>query len=160
MTAKRVGALAAVVILAAGAAACVPKLQRPEVRLVSVQVAGLGLTGGRIKVRLQVYNPNTFVLDADSLTYDVDLAQDTSGERWAKLAQGTYAHTIRVEAQDSTRVDIPIEFRYSGLGDAFRALMERGTFDYRIQGEVALQAPIRRKMPYRHRGAVSMAGAR
>lgn len=149
-----------VVFAVAGLAACVPNLHRPEVRLVNLQLAGLGLSGGHLRVRLGIYNPNTFALDASSLSYNVDLAQDSSDKGWLSLARGTYDQAIRVGPGDSTQVEIPVAFRYRGLGGAFRALLERGTFDYRIHGKVVLQEPIRREIPYRHRGAVSMEGAR
>ncbi|MEJ2186345.1 MAG: LEA type 2 family protein [Gemmatimonadota bacterium] len=148
-----------VALLVVGMAACLPRLERPEVRLVSVRVTSLGLTGGNIRVRLNVYNPNGFALDAAGLTYDVELAEDSSGDDWMNLAQGTYDQAVRVGANDSAQVEIPVSFSYSGLSGAFRALIQRGAFDYRIHGSVNLETPIRRKIPYRHRGAVSMGGA-
>lgn len=148
-----------VALLVAGMAACVPKMQRPEVRLVSVHVSSLGLTGGSVQVRLNVYNPNTFALDAKGLSYNVELAQDSSDENWISLAEGTFDQTVRVRAADSTQVDIPVEFTYKGLGGAFRALMQRGTFDYRIHGDVNVQTPIRARIPYSHKGIVTMSGA-
>lgn len=146
-------------LFVAGLAACVPTLHRPEVRLVSVHVTSLGLTGGSVQVRLQVYNPNTFALDAQGLSYNVELAEDSSGDDWMSLAQGSYDEAVRVEAEDSAQVEIPVDFSYSGLGGAFRSLLQRGNFDYRIHGSVNLRTPIRRKIPYSHKGIVSMSGA-
>jgi LEA14-like dessication related protein len=157
--ARTAGRRVIVALLVAGLAACIPSVQRPEVRLVSVRVTSLGLTGGNIQVRLSVYNPNTFPLDASGLSYNVELAQDSSDEDWTSLAEGTYEQAVRVGPDDSVQVEIPVAFSYSGLSGAFRALIQRGAFDYRIHGDVDLQTPIRRKIPYRHRGAVSMSGA-
>ncbi|MEJ2679297.1 MAG: LEA type 2 family protein [Gemmatimonadota bacterium] len=150
---------AVMALLVAGMVACVPRMQRPEVRLVSVHVTSFGLTGGSVQVRLSVYNPNTFALDAKGLSYNVELAQDSSDENWISLADGTFDQAVRVGAADSTQVDIPVEFTYKGLGGAFRALLRRGTFDYRIHGDVNVQTPIRARIPYSHKGMVSMSGA-
>ncbi len=49
--------------------------QNPVVNLRSVAVRGLGLTGGTLDVRLGVYNPNHYRLDATRITYRV---KDTS----------------------------------------------------------------------------------
>lgn len=152
-------ARASAALLLVGLAACVPKVQQPEVRLVNVRVSSLGLTGGSVQVRLNVYNPNTFALDAKGLSYTVELAQDSSDESWTTLTEGTYDEAVRVGAGDSAQVDIPVEFSYKGLGGALRALMQRGTFDYRIHGDVHVQAPVRARIPYRHKGVVSMSGA-
>src|SRR4051812_35034568 len=46
----------------------------PIVNLRSVEVRGLGLTGGTLDVRLSVYNPNGYRLDATRLTYAVAMA--------------------------------------------------------------------------------------
>jgi hypothetical protein len=41
-----------------------------------------------------------------------------------------------------------------------RSIMDRGTFDYRITGIVNVRDPIRRSVPYRRIGKISMAGIR
>ncbi len=156
---KRAGTRMLAVLVVVGVAACVPRVQQPEVRLVSVQVSSLGLTGGSVLVRLNVYNPNTFTLDAKGLSYNVELAQDSSGDRWLTLAEGTFDQAVRVASDDSAQVDIPVEFTYKGLGGAVRALMQRGTFDYRIHGNVDVRTPVRARIPYSHKGVVSMSGA-
>lgn len=146
--------LAALVV---GAAACVPRIEEPEVRLAGVRLGGLGLQGGLVYVRLSVVNPNRFGLKAAGLTYDLDLADIQDGERrWVDLAEGTFAEKIRVEGNDSTVVEIPVEFRYSGLGSAVRSILATGTFDYRVRGEVSITEPLGTEIPYRHSGTVTL----
>jgi hypothetical protein len=53
-------------------------------------------------------------------------------------------------------VEIPVEFRYAGIGTAARALLDSGTFNYRISGTVAVERPIRTDLPYRHSGTASL----
>ena len=42
--------------------------QEPVVNLKGVELRGVGLTGGTLDVRLSVYNPNGYRLDATRLT--------------------------------------------------------------------------------------------
>jgi LEA14-like dessication related protein len=145
------------VALAGLATACIPKIKEPDVRLVGVRVGGLGLQGGLLYVRLSVVNPNDFPLVADGLTYDIEVSDPAAdGDGWAELAEGTFREEVRVEGGDSTMVEIPVEFRYTGVGGVLRSIIDTGTFSYRINGRVAVEKPLRTEIPYRHRGVVSV----
>lgn len=134
---------------------CAAVFQQPQVELVGMRLAGLGLAGGTVLVELSVENPNAYALDASGLTYDVDLLSPDGGN-WFGLADGTFDDAVRVEAGDTAAVEIPVEFSYSGLGSALRSLMDYGTVEYRIQGRIAVRAPVRREVPYRHAGTVTI----
>jgi LEA14-like dessication related protein len=141
-------------------AGCFASFERPEVRLQGVRVGGIGLRGGTLNVQLQVVNPNRFALRADELTYDLELAGDGSGPDWLRLAEGTFAERIEVPGRDSALVEIPITFGYENLGGAFRAVLDRGTLEYRVRGSVRVTDPVGRTIPYRHEGTVTMSGVR
>ncbi|MFP4623939.1 MAG: LEA type 2 family protein [Gemmatimonadota bacterium] len=139
--------------------ACVPKVEQPEVWLGAVRLASIGLSGGVVDVHLSVYNPNTFELRASGLTYDVDL-RGPGGDGWADFTEGRLERDLEVAPRDTALVVIPVEFEYRGLGRAVRSLLDRGSFDYRVSGLVALAGPIRRDFRYRHGGAVTPSGVR
>lgn len=145
-----------------GAAACGVAFEPPEVRFEGMRLGGVGLRGGTIHAQLYVGNPNGFDLEASSLTYDLEVRNgESSGDNgWKRLADGTFDETIRVGAGESKVVEVPIEFEYADLGGALYAIMDHGTFDYRVTGVAKLRRPIGRAVPYRHSGRVSMAGAR
>ncbi len=148
-------------MLAALAYACVPDIEEPEVRLAGVRVGGLGLEGGLLYVRLSVVNPNDFALEADGLTYDVDLREATDdGREWVDVTEGRYTEDLRVGANDTAVVEIPVEFTYRGLGGAIRSVLRTGTVDYRVRGTVVLQKPISTEIPYRHSGTVTVLESR
>lgn len=151
---RMIGVLATVL-----AAACVPKVTEPEVWLDGVRLASLGLSGGVVDVRLSVYNPNRFGLRASGLTYDLDL-EEPEGGGWFDFTEGRLEQDLRVEPGDTVEVVVPVEFEYRGLGRAIRTLVERGTFDYRLSGMVALEGPVQRGFRYRHGGTVSPSGVR
>lgn len=146
-------------MLAALAVACVPKVEQPEISVAGARLASLGLSGGVVDVRLSVYNPNRFGLRARGLTYDLDF-QSPDGEEWLDFTEGRVDEELEVGAGDTAIVVVPVEFTYRGLGDLARGLLERGTFDYRVSGEVAVQRPIERSIRYRHTGTVTPSGVR
>lgn len=148
--------------LALGASGCGAAFERPEVQFDGMRLSGVGLRGGTIHARLNVANPNGFDLEATSLTYDLEVRNGASSddEGWMRLADGTFDERIRVGAGQNAAVEVPIEFEYAELGGALYAIMDNGTFDYRVTGVVTLRRPIGRDVPYRHSGRVSLAGAR
>ena len=139
---------------------CIPKVQQPEVWLGGARLASIGLSGGVVEVQLSVYNPNRFTLRASGLTYDVDL-EDSSGDGWIDFTEGEIDRYVEVPAGDTAHGR---RSRWSSTTEASArrcgGILDRGTFDYRVSGRVALEDPIRRSFSYRHAGAVSPSGAR
>ena len=117
----------------------------------------LGISGGVLDVELGVHNPNDFRVRAGGLTYDLDF-ENPDGDDWLDLAEGRIEEALPVEAGDTVSVVVPVEFSYRGLGTAVRALLERGSFEYRVSGIVAVEEPIVRELRYRHSGTVTPDG--
>ena len=95
---------------------------------------GQGLRGGLVYVQLSVVNPNDFPLEATGLTYNLELRDPTTGGdgEWVDLAEGRFGESVRVGARDSSIVEIPVEFTYTGAGAALRSILDRGTLSYRV----------------------------
>jgi len=108
--------------------------------------------------RLHITNPNSYGLETRSLSYDLELQDPDSAQKWVRLTQGTVDQTIEVGGDSQTVVEIPFEFRYSELGPAISSLMERGTFRYRVSGKVAVARPLSRTVPYRKTGEIKLDG--
>lgn len=135
--------------------------QQPEVTLQNVQLGGLGLRGGTLLVNLKVVNPNRFALNANTLRYDLSIADNRQADDpgWIDFASGIYDQPFSVGARDSATVQIPVEFTYSGLGSASAAVLRTGTFDYSARGTVDVRTPIGPyTVPFQRRGTVSMLG--
>lgn len=143
------------VLLASG---CATLFEAPDVRLVSVRLLGIGLGGGTLEAGVLVSNPNRYALRGGQLSYDLELGADGAGgeTRWLPLAGGQLEREIEVPGRDSAVVAVPIEFAWDAVGGAMRSLLERGTFDYRITGSLQLLSPIRRAVPYRRTGTLSL----
>lgn len=140
-------------------ASCIPKVQQPEVRVAGARLASLGLNGGVVDVRMSVYNPNRFALRASGLTYDLDFESPDTDE-WFDFTEGRLDERLEVGGGETTVVVIPVEFTYRGLGEVMRGLLDRGTFEYRVSGHVAVEGPVERDIRYRHTGTVTPTGVR
>jgi LEA14-like dessication related protein len=130
---------AATVAIAATAACSMlgsQAFQQPVVQLKDVAVQGLGLTGGQLAVKLNVYNPNGYRLDATRLSYNVIVGDGSSAS--TSLATGTLDNQFTVQSGDSTTVTIPVGFTYAGVGAAARQLMQSGAVPYRVTGDVTV----------------------
>lgn len=149
--------LVAVAMLGTG---CSTVFKQPEVRLENVSLSGVGLRGASLVARLNIDNPNGFDLETRSMTYDLELQDPDSVGKWVPLARDTINQKIEVGSNSAEVVEIPIDFSYNELGPAVRALLDRGTFGYRVSGHIDVTKPISRSVPYRKTGRVTLQGAR
>jgi len=124
----------------------------PVVTLRDVRLQGVGLTGGSFDVVLSVYNPNGYRLDATQLNYN--LFVDT-----LRFANGTLSQQFTVQEKDSAIVRVPVNFTYSGVGEAGRQLLNTGSVNYRVAGDVTVATPVGSfKVPYDRTGRFSTLG--
>ena len=126
--------------------------QQPVVSLQDVKVTGVGLSGGSLDVVLNVQNPNDFRLDATQMHYAVLV--DT-----VPFANGTTTQPFTVDGKRSQQVHIPINFTYSGVGQAGRQLMNTGSVNYTVRGDVTVGSPIGNfTVPFSQTGRYSTLG--
>ncbi len=125
-------AVAAVAVVAGCSALGKQAFQQPIVHLQDVRLNGVGLTGGNLDVKLSVYNPNGFRMDATRMTYNLVIGENVP------LATGTVDSRFTVNANDSSVVTVPVSFTYSGIGAAGRQLMNTGGVDYHVNGDVTV----------------------
>ena len=64
---------------------------------------------GNLALKLSVYNPNGYRLDATRMTYNVAIGEDV------QLASGALDSRFTVQSGDSTLVTVPVSFSFSGL---------------------------------------------
>src|SRR3954469_16882469 len=127
------GAAAAAIAITSGCSSLGRQVfQQPIVHLQDVRVNGVGLTGGNLNVKLSVYNPNGYRMDATRLSYNV-LVGDS-----VHFAQGTVDNRFTVNGNDSSVVTIPVNFTYTGIGAAGRQLLNTGGVNYHVSGEVTV----------------------
>lgn len=147
-------------LLLCTAAACSSALRQPEVRLESVSIGGVGLRGATLYADVEVRNPNRFSLETRQLNYDLQLPDPENSGAWVSFAQGTIDERVRVGSNSSTTIRVPIQFRYDDAGGAIRSIMDSGTFNYRVRGDVRLTEPVGRTIPFSKTGVVALGGVR
>jgi LEA14-like dessication related protein len=143
-------------VLAAATAGCSmlgkQAFQEPIVRVRDVQLRGLGITGGSVDVSLAVYNPNGYRLDATRITYNLKF--DT-----VSFATGALTDRLTAQANDTLRVTIPVNFTYRGVGEAGRQIINTGTLNYDVTGDITVGTPVGNfTVPFSDKGRVSSFG--
>lgn len=145
---------------AASLAACIGKVRQPEVTLNSVRVAGVGLKGASLVADLDISNPNDLGIQTDSIVYQLWANTPDGTGNWSKVLGRTYGVPINLKSNATSRVEVPIDFNYADLQGPMRAILDRGTFNYRLQGQVYLSQPVHRTLPFDRTGNVSLQGVR
>lgn len=145
------------VVVVAGACAHV---QKPEVELTGVRVAGVGLKGASLIADLDIRNANDFGIETDSIVYELFASTPDANGGWSRVLQRSYTQRIKIRENRTTKVEVPIDFNYTDVQGAARSILDRGTFNYRLDGNVYLREPVRRKMPFTRTGNVSLSGVR
>ena len=109
--------------------------KEPIVHFQDARITGLGITGGSLEVKLSLYNPNGFRLDGTRLTYKLMVDSVPFGD-------GALAQSFTVQEKDSTIVTLPLQFTYAGVGQAGRQLINTGSVNYRVLGDITVGTPI------------------
>jgi LEA14-like dessication related protein len=143
-----------------GAAGCSRAYQQPEVELEGIRIGGIGLRGGTVYAQVLITNPNRFDLETRSVSYDLQVVHPDRPGEWVSFAEGVIEERVRVGRRSSTILEVPVQFRFDDMGGAFRSILDTGTFNYRVSGDVRLAEPVSRTFPYRKTGVVSMQGIR
>lgn len=152
----RAGALLVLALLLLAGSGCSTFFQDPEVRLLDLSVAALGLGGGTARVVMEVDNPNRMSIEVRALEYLIEVGPPgASGGTvaWDTLATGAHTDTIRIGGRSVESVTLDVPFRYSAVGTAFRSWLEGGDIPYRLQGDVTARALMgERTHPFRSSG--------
>ena len=124
-------------LVAATACASVGRavFREPVVTYKDAVITGLGLSGGTLEVVLSIYNPNSFRLDGTGLTYRI--AVDS-----VPFGNGSLSDRFAVQEGDSTTVRLPLSFSYAGVGQAGRQLIQTGSVQYTVSGDITVGTPI------------------
>ncbi len=109
--------------------------ERPTADLESIELTGLGVSGGSMNLVLDVYNPNSYQLRAMRIDAGIEL-------------EGTHFGDVRLERDidlppsEHTTVKIPVAFTWAGVGAGARGLLRRGAVDYTLDSRILVGTPI------------------
>ena len=124
--------------------------ERPGIDLREIQLTGVGLSGGSLNLVLDIHNPNDYTLRTLRVQTAIDIEDTHFGE--VELER---EFTLR--ANDTTRVEIPMSFTWSGVGAAARGLLQRGSVSYVMDSKVLVDTPLgEQTLDFRNRGTVPL----
>jgi LEA14-like dessication related protein len=147
------------VLAAAAALGACKRIEPPLVELRGVRLAGIGLRGASLMADLRIENPNDFAIEADSITFQLDASNPSEPATWTPVTSGGARERLHVEAGERAAAEIPIELSYSDLSAPVRSVIERGTFNYRVSGEVLVREPRRTRARFNQTGKLSITGS-
>ncbi len=125
--------------------------QAPTAQLAGVSITGLGLSGGSLDLKLDVYNPNSYTLRSTRLQVGIDLENTPFGtaaiDRPLELAPAAHSE-----------VRVPLTFTWSGVGAGARAMLGKGSVNYGLTGRILVDTPLgERSVDLRTGGVVAVA---
>lgn len=109
------------------------RFERPTLELESIEVVALGLSGGSLRLWLNVYNPNTY----DLRTTHVEATLELEDTHFGDVA---LSERINLPAAERTRVAVPFNFSWEGIGRGAQALLERGSVRYSLDAMLRIEA--------------------
>ncbi|MFL5574956.1 MAG: LEA type 2 family protein [Gemmatimonadaceae bacterium] len=138
--AARLGAALVLALVAAAPAACKRAAEavfaRPAVTFRGVSLGSVGIGGGSLDVALGVANPNPYTLTAKRMSYRLMVGDST------EVARGATTAALSVAGHDSAVVRLPLDVSWRGLSAVGKRVMNDGTVDYRLVGEIVADTPV------------------
>jgi LEA14-like dessication related protein len=102
-------------------------LQKPKVDFHSVTVRDANKDGATAIIALDVANPNSISLTVDHLDYALSI-----GGR--DVAKAEVANIAKLLPEATTRVEIPVPFKYNEIFSSVLELISKGTAAYKVTG--------------------------
>jgi len=104
-------------------------VEKPSVHVQDVKYQSISLEEGRLDSNLQLTNPNGFGLPLKNVQYTLRLNNK-------QLASSTISFDRNIPAHGSTRVQVPIRFRYRALLNGLGSLLQMQHVHYQIDGKL------------------------
>ena len=138
------------VFIACLAGCSTPKLQAPDLALVSVSMTSADIFNQQFRVRLHVQNPNDREIPINGLDYKLFLEGDS-------FAEGMSEKPFVLPALGETEFDLIVRTNFvSSLGRLVSRLNGRKTVNYVFEGKVLTDIGVFNKIPFSESGTVDL----
>ena len=122
-------------------------LKDPEVQLQQVALGDADFSKATLIFHFLVKNPNSVELSVDQLQYQLQV----NGK---PLTEGILEEGLRVAANSSVVIPLPIAMKYSDLGNSLSSLLSQGSSPYQLKGSVKMGLL---RLPFEKTGELNLA---
>lgn len=123
----------------------VPKLEKPKLSVVSIQMLRSDLWHQELKLRMRVQNPNDRELPVKGLSYELEVDEQ-------ELAHGMSGDSFVVPALGEAEFDMSVSANMASM--LFKVLSQgNNRVDYRLKGKIALSAGLFRSIQFNEQGS-------
>jgi LEA14-like dessication related protein len=144
------GAVLCLAVCLSGCSAMGPKLEVPQLTLVSVAMTSADIFNQQFLVRLNVENPNDRELPIKSIDYKLFLEGDS-------FSEGVSNKPFTVPAKGDTDFDMIVRTNFvSGAGRLLSRLNGRNQVQYVVEGKLLTDLSMAKKIPFQESGTVSL----
>jgi LEA14-like dessication related protein len=136
--------------LVLSASRCSSVFERPELQFRGIRVNSIGFDGASLEILVDVYNPNSYRLGLERLSYDLAI----ENVHWGL---GSLTTPIGVEGGDTATLRLPLDVSWSRLGDVGREALRTGSVNYGVSGEMTVATSLGNvNVPYSKTGRFSV----
>jgi LEA14-like dessication related protein len=120
----------------ANAKAIFPRVRKPNFNISSIQIVQAELINTRLKVSLQIDNPNYFPVDLTSFNYELF----GDGRFWAK---GEEKDILKIPAKDSASIDLFLTMNFTNMRrNVLDQVIAMTEVRYRFEGSAAVETGV------------------
>ena len=113
-----------------------PLIKVPSVKISTLKINKLNLTGADVALELEIDNPNAFGFSLKSLDYNFQV----NGQEWA---QGLTNRAVQIAEKGKGTLSIPVSLNFLEMGQTvFRLLSGDNTVNYNFDGKFALDSSL------------------
>lgn len=110
----------------------IPIIKRPSISLQKFSVEDISLTSANLNIELSVDNPNSFQLNMNQLSYDLEV-------NGLQSITGSVEEKINLASESVQTVNIPISISFLNAGmTAYRILTGNNDINYTLKGSTTL----------------------
>lgn len=138
-------------LLLAACAALQPRLERPSVSLVDVDLLEVGLLRQRYLITLSVQNPNSRSIPIKGMSYTLDIAgQD--------FASGVSPRGFTLPAYGESEVQVELNTNLLSTLRRLQDLLEGGSdsVSYALSGKLEVDIPVVGSLPFNNSGEIKL----
>ncbi|NLJ10431.1 MAG: LEA type 2 family protein [Treponema sp.] len=112
-----------------------PRIYKPQVRIISIAVKRAELINTRLKVRLAIYNPNQFAVNLSRFSYELY----GNGRFWA---DGSLDDLVTIQGKEILEKDIYLVMNFINMKrDLLDQVIALKSVQYRFHGELTIGTP-------------------